>query len=86
MQTANYLLNRVIKSNNDGVYFPLWGTCMGIQTLSVLVSQDPSVLLSNKFDTENLMLPLDFTNKAETSKMFGSKRYSKLRDLKLLTD
>ncbi len=73
MVTANYLMNRVIDANNKGIHFPLWGTCMGIQTLSVLVSQDPSVLLSNKFDSENLMLPLNFTDAAKSSKLFGAK-------------
>ena len=39
----------------------------------VLVSQDPSVLLSNAFDSENLMLPLDLTSAAAQSKLFGEK-------------
>eukprot|EP00943_MAST-04B_sp_MAST-4B-sp1_P003511 g3511.t1 len=75
MKTAKYLLNQVLKINDKGEYFPLWGTCMGIQTLSVLVAEDSSILSLNEFDSENLMLPLNFTQFAPTSKLFNLENY-----------
>lgn len=75
MKTAKYLLDQVLKINDSGEYFPLWGTCMGIQTISVLVAEDPSVLSLNIFDSENLMLPLNFTQFAPTSKLFNLENY-----------
>ena len=49
---------------------PLWGTCMGLQLLSVLVG-GYGVLEYEAFDAEDLSLPLDFTAAAKTSKLFG---------------
>ncbi|KAL9646878.1 hypothetical protein ABK040_013738 [Willaertia magna] len=43
--------------NND--YFPIWGTCLGMESLSIVLANDP-YLLSN-FDSHNVSLPLNFT-------------------------
>lgn len=59
MQTARRLLQRAIEANNAGEHVPVWGSCMGLQTLSLLVSEDASVLKRGAFDSESLMLPLD---------------------------
>lgn len=29
LRTITYILERVKEINDDGDYFPLWGTCMG---------------------------------------------------------
>ena len=62
MKTAKYLLEQVKKINDNGEYFPLWGTCMGIQTISVLVAEDPSVLSLNKFDSEKFNVTFELYN------------------------
>jgi gamma-glutamyl hydrolase len=61
MRAADHLLNRTLEANSAGAHVPLWGTCMGIQTLSVLISRKPSVVQLNAFDSESLMLPLNLT-------------------------
>merc|ERR1711879_586136 len=61
MRAAGWLLNRTIEANKAGHHVPLWATCMGLQTLSVLVSKQPSVLHANAFDSESLSLPLNLT-------------------------
>ena len=61
MLAADHLLNRTLEANSAGAHVPLWGTCMGIQTLSVLISRKPSVVQLNAFDSESLMLPLNLT-------------------------
>jgi gamma-glutamyl hydrolase len=46
---------------------------MGMQTLSILIAEDPSVLLTDAFDSESLMLPLDLTAAASSSRLLGAK-------------
>ncbi|KPP73530.1 gamma-glutamyl hydrolase-like [Scleropages formosus] len=55
------------KANDMGDYFPLWGTCMGFQLLTVMVAGEN--LLTNT-TAENLALPLNLTAEAWFSRMF----------------
>lgn len=48
---------------------PLWGTCLGLQTISCIASGGVDVL--GDFPLENYAYPLDFTPAAAASKMFG---------------
>lgn len=59
MTAASQLLNRTLEANKRGAYVPLWGTCMGMQTLTNLVSNQTSLLKHGVFDSESLMLPID---------------------------
>lgn len=64
MHAAGFLLNHTVNSKD---HFPLWGTCMGIQTLSILVSEDSSVLESGIFTgVDPQMMPLNVTDDAKT--------------------
>ncbi|KAE8291844.1 Gamma-glutamyl hydrolase [Larimichthys crocea] len=54
-------------ANDAGDHFPIWGTCMGMQLLTVLVAGEN--LLTNT-TAENIALPLNLTPEAATSKMF----------------
>ncbi|KAG2378683.1 hypothetical protein C9374_007831 [Naegleria lovaniensis] len=64
-------------------YFPIWGTCLGMQSLSLILANDPSVMESG-FDSENMAIPLDFTmNNQEllyNTRMF-SLEYAPLGDM-----
>jgi gamma-glutamyl hydrolase len=71
-QTAQYLFNKAIQANRNGDYFPVFGTCQGLQLLSILVAEDHSVLEEGVFDSENLPLALDFTPEAKSSILFGN--------------
>lgn len=61
VQSAKYIYDAVRRINDGGVWFPLHGTCMGMQLLSILTANNESVLTQNAFDAENISLPLDFT-------------------------
>jgi gamma-glutamyl hydrolase len=63
-----WLLFPCVKAAQKGDYFPIHGTCMGFQTLSIIGSGDDFALLS-RFDAENISLPLDFTSSAFSSRM-----------------
>lgn len=46
--------------NQKGDYFPVWGTCMGMQLMSIMTADDYSVLTHGTFKTEGVSLPLEF--------------------------
>lgn len=48
----------VFQANDAGDFFPIWGTCMGLQLLTVLVAGEN--LLTNTA-AENIALPLNLT-------------------------
>mmetsp|Transcript_28397 Transcript_28397/g.91546 ORF Transcript_28397/g.91546 Transcript_28397/m.91546 type:complete len:328 (-) Transcript_28397:250-1233(-) len=53
------------KYDEDGDYFPVWGTCLGFEWLAEVCGG----FLTN-FQAENISLPLIFTEKARTSYLF----------------
>eukprot|EP00051_Salpingoeca_urceolata_P033869 m.22572 g.22572 ORF g.22572 m.22572 type:complete len:320 (+) comp6862_c0_seq1:133-1092(+) len=54
----------------NGEVFPIWGTCLGFETLSVAIGS--SAALDGGFDSENLPLPLTLAEAASTSRLLGS--------------
>ncbi|XP_033748712.1 gamma-glutamyl hydrolase-like [Pecten maximus] len=66
-KAAKLLYNMALKANDDGDYFPLWGTCQGFQQLTVLTSgQD---LLS--YLHAHRMLPINLTSDFSQSRLFA---------------
>ncbi|KAG5840492.1 hypothetical protein ANANG_G00189390 [Anguilla anguilla] len=66
-RAARAFYRLALEANDAGDYFPVWGTCMGFQLLTVLVAGHN--LLSNT-TAENLALPLNLTTEAPSSRMF----------------
>jgi gamma-glutamyl hydrolase len=58
-------------ANDAGDYYPIWGTCLGFEELSVLETGDGDVISLNVKAT-NLALPLHFTRSAKRSRLFRS--------------
>ncbi|XP_056292402.1 zgc:171566 isoform X2 [Pseudoliparis swirei] len=56
-----------LRANKAGDFFPIWGTCQGLQQLSVLTA-DQNLLTDT--DTEAVALPLNLTPAAESSRLF----------------
>jgi gamma-glutamyl hydrolase len=56
---------------NASAPLPVWGTCMGMQLLSILAAQDPSVLDTYAFDSENESIPLNWSADAATSRLYS---------------
>ncbi|EAL64169.1 peptidase C26 family protein [Dictyostelium discoideum AX4] len=67
--TIQSIWSQVVEFNNNGDYFPLWGTCMGFQELALL-SADNFNLLSS-YNSENYTVPLNFTSLAAGSRLFS---------------
>eukprot|EP00455_Lapot_gusevi_P055421 TRINITY_DN900_c0_g2_i2.p1 TRINITY_DN900_c0_g2~~TRINITY_DN900_c0_g2_i2.p1 ORF type:complete len:320 (-),score=47.30 TRINITY_DN900_c0_g2_i2:698-1657(-) len=70
-QTASYLYGVAVNANSNGDYFPVWGTCQGFELLCVIAARNQSVLGYNVYQSENLPLPLVFTEEASTSRLWG---------------
>lgn len=81
------MYGKAVAANNAGMYilmvvtptrvilgdtFPIWGTCMGFQTLAIMSSHNDQIL--TRFDgVVNVVLPLDFnTTVLAKSNMFGN--------------
>ena len=62
-----YKLAKEAFDNND--YFPLWGTCLGFELLSVITSGSSDVL--SQCDSDNLNIPLNFTTSYRNSRLFA---------------
>ena len=72
VDTAQFIYDAVVAFNQGGDFLPLWGTCMGFQTISIVASRNASVLELNGFDSESLSLPLDLTAAAGSSPFISS--------------
>ncbi|XP_066570474.1 gamma-glutamyl hydrolase isoform X2 [Amia ocellicauda] len=66
---AGIFYKLALKANDVGDHFPVWGTCMGFQLLTVLVAEEN---LLTKTTAENLAFPLNLTAAARSSRMFNS--------------
>lgn len=66
-RVAKVFYQLALTANDAGDFFPIWGTCMGLQLLTVLVAEEN--LLTNTL-AENVALPLNLTTEAYSSRMF----------------
>eukprot|EP01147_Barroeca_monosierra_P010085 gene10086-2253_t len=67
-RAASFVMTLAKEFNSNGDYFPVWGTCLGFEMVSVFIGG--ASVLSNGFDSENLPLPLNFTQNLATSRIF----------------
>jgi len=56
------------EANDNGDFFPIWGTCLGFEWLVQLAGGE----LDTGFDSENVSLPLELTDAANTSRLLSS--------------
>ena len=54
---ARQLYNGAILKNNQGNYFPIWGTCRGFELLTYLATGNKDILTN--CEAENVALPLE---------------------------
>jgi gamma-glutamyl hydrolase len=62
------IFNLAKQSYDAGDYFPVWGTCLGDQFLSVLASNDVNLL--SETDSENYAIPLNLSSNYRDSRLF----------------
>ncbi|XP_051757273.1 gamma-glutamyl hydrolase [Ctenopharyngodon idella] len=56
-----------LEANSNGDYFPVWGTCLGFELLTLLTS---GKLLLSHTNTSGIALPLNFTDDVRDSRLF----------------
>ncbi|XP_017267771.1 gamma-glutamyl hydrolase [Kryptolebias marmoratus] len=66
-RVAKIFYRLALEANDAGDFFPIWGTCMGMQLLTVLVAGEN---LLTDTPAENVALPLNLTAEAVSSRMF----------------
>lgn len=70
-KNARLLFQWAVEANDSGDHFPLYGTCQGFQLLSQLAA-DNFTLKRRVKGCVGVSLPLEFTPKARSSRIFGS--------------
>ncbi len=78
-KAAKIILKIAMEMNDKGIYFPIWGTCMGFQALAFLVSEDP-VIPKYGCDCSNYNAKLMFTADGKKSRMFSPFSPSQMND------
>ncbi|XP_068199647.1 gamma-glutamyl hydrolase-like [Antennarius striatus] len=64
---AKTFYNLAVEANDRGDYFPVWGTCLGYQMLTLLTSGERLLSSTN---TSAVSLPLNFTDAVKDSRLF----------------
>uniref|UniRef100_A0A3Q3W8L1 folate gamma-glutamyl hydrolase n=1 Tax=Mola mola TaxID=94237 RepID=A0A3Q3W8L1_MOLML len=77
-RTAKIFYELAIEANVRGDYFPVWGTCLGLEELTFLTSGQ---WLMTSTNTDKLSLPLNFTKDAAASRMFKDFPPDLMKDL-----
>ncbi|KAG9478851.1 hypothetical protein GDO78_012486 [Eleutherodactylus coqui] len=68
-RVAKIFYDLALTANDKGDYFPIWGTCLGFEQMTVLTSGE---LLLTLTKTEDISLPLNFTKNVLESRLFGN--------------
>ncbi|XP_056290340.1 gamma-glutamyl hydrolase-like isoform X2 [Pseudoliparis swirei] len=77
-RAAKVFYDLAIEANERGDYFPVWGTCLGYEQLTVLTSGKDLLSLTN---TSGVPLPLNFLHEAKDSRIFKGFPAELLQDL-----
>ena len=64
------LFHLALKANDNGIYIPVWGTCLGFQAIHVFQADSTEECILSRRVASDLALPLRYTSNAETSKLF----------------
>ena len=56
-------------ANDKGDYFPVWGTCLGFETLHVIQGGERPEILSGGFSAEDITIPLEFVGNPRESRL-----------------
>lgn len=67
---AAYLMDRAVQINDSGQVFPVYGVCLGFESMGIWASSKGHDLLQN-IDAHEVSLPLEFVVDPEDTKLFG---------------
>lgn len=81
LATTARIYERVLRENDNGNYFPLWGTCLGFERMFQLFANDVNGTLIRTVDAENFAINLGFTADGWLSRMFGGMSYELFKEV-----
>lgn len=71
VSTTEFIYKTAMKLNDDGIYFPIMGICLGFEVLHALATNGDESTLS-PFDADNLPVPLNLTKHAFESRLLDT--------------
>lgn len=79
-RAGRHIYDIAMQMNDNGNYFPLWGTCLGLELLTYLSANGVEHRADCK--SENQGLPLEFKDDFKSSRMFRNAPTSIINILK----
>mmetsp|Transcript_19903 Transcript_19903/g.45955 ORF Transcript_19903/g.45955 Transcript_19903/m.45955 type:complete len:281 (+) Transcript_19903:63-905(+) len=67
--TVTRMVERAVKANAEGDYFPVWGTCLGFEWIVDIFAGYASI--KSNFDSEELASALNFTDSIAESRTYA---------------
>jgi gamma-glutamyl hydrolase len=67
-KSAHAMVERAVKANNAGDYFPVWGTCLGFEWLIEIFGGK----MTHGWDSEDLPGPISITESGKKSRIYAS--------------
>jgi len=71
-EAAELLYNLAVNATDKGDRFPIHGTCLGFQLLSLITAKKDGVICNRCYDTKGTPLPLELTDAAMHSAFFST--------------
>lgn len=71
--SAKQAYSLITDLQDDGTPYAMWGTCLGFQWLTQLITDAGTPILTSGYDSENLNLALNFTAAGKDSRLFNPK-------------
>jgi len=68
------IFDKVKKYNDEGQFYPMWGTCLGFESLAIWASDEGRDVLG-LLSAHRISLPIYYTKDPEDTKMFGDLGY-----------
>lgn len=59
LEFGRFIFNKIKEYNDNGTYFPAWGTCLGFENFAIYASDADTAILES-FPIEHGSLPLKF--------------------------
>ena len=69
INAGKIVLDHIKKSNDDGKFYPAWGTCLGFERLATFTASDPDSVLE-KYGVSHVSIPIELKVDPMDSKMF----------------
>lgn len=70
-QTAQRIFNESVNAHANGEVWPLWGTCLGFELISVLAAENGGAVLTPNWDSENYTATVAWAPAAATSRVWS---------------